>query len=101
MRSITPLLLAISLTLATTGCFKKNSIKTLPKQVKEIEVQIKEIERHVPSEFLVKCDWLIPLNEGTQSAQLQVTLQNIDNQIECYLRHNSYVDWHLNNQDKE
>lgn len=87
------ILLAVSLPLLVTSCTKVSTIKP-PAQdkIEAIKETIKEIESKEQPEFLIKCEWGPPILEDTISAQDQAALKHYEKAMECYLRHNAWVD---------
>lgn len=85
--------------IGTTSCTKRYT--TLPDQIEEIQLQVTDINTHIPEEFLIKCEWLAPLEGNTQSRLLETNIKIVDTFTECYLRHNSFVDWFNNTKGKQ
>lgn len=95
------ILLAVSLPLLVTGCTKVSTIKhPAQSQIEIIKESIREIEAKEQPEYLVKCEWGPPLLKDTISAQDEAALKHYEKAMECFLRHNAWVDDYNKRHDK-
>jgi hypothetical protein len=61
-------------------------------QVEIIKEKIVQIESKEQPEFLIKCEWGPPLLKDDVKSQDEVALKHYEKAMECYLRHNAWVD---------
>ena len=84
--------------MGTTSCIGNSTKQNLPDKVELIREQIKTIEQHTPQEFLIPCEEEVELEAPTMEALARTNIENHNRYLECYHRHNSWVDWYLDKQ---
>lgn len=60
--------------------------------IKELEKEVQEIEKKLPSEYNKKCVWFEKAKDDSLEEVLYVHTTNMSKAVECFIQHNSLID---------